>query len=109
MIGAAQADGFIDAEEQKRIFQSIDQMDLTTETKALVLDLIRQPVSIDEIVRGAHSMEQKTELYLVSAMIIDPDLDSEKQWLSNLAQALGIPADLASQLQLQAQQHMMAA
>ena len=62
MIGAAQADGHIDAEEQKRIFQSLDKMDLTTETKALVLDLIRQPVSIDEIAMGVDSVEQKTEL-----------------------------------------------
>ena len=109
MIGAAKADGHIDAEEQKRIFSSLDQMDLSTETKAMVFDLIRQPVSIAEISSGAETMEQKTELYLISSMVIDPDHPAEKQWLSNLAASLGLPEDLAMQLQRQAQQHLMAA
>jgi uncharacterized membrane protein YebE (DUF533 family) len=54
-------------------------------------------------------MEQKTELYLVACMIIDPDLQSEKQWLSNLATALSVPNDLAMQLEMQARQHLLAA
>jgi uncharacterized membrane protein YebE (DUF533 family) len=107
MIGAARADGHIDAEEQKNIYASIDRMDLSTETKAMVFDLIRHPVSIEEIASGAHTMEQKTELYLVSSMVIDPDHPSEKQWLSNLASLLGLPEELALQLQMQAQQHSL--
>lgn len=102
MIGAAQADGHIDAEEQRRIFESIAKMDLSLEVKATVLDLLRQPVSIGEIVKGAQTLEQKTELYLVSCMIIDAEHQSEKNWLTNLSQAMDLPADLAFQLQLQA-------
>lgn len=102
MIGAAQADGHIDAEEQRRIFQSINKMSLSSEVKATVLDLLGQPVSIEEIVKGAQTLEQKTELYLVSCMIIDSDQQSEKNWLTNLSQAMGLPADLAAQLQFQA-------
>ncbi|MBT8449349.1 MAG: tellurite resistance TerB family protein [Gammaproteobacteria bacterium] len=105
MIGAARADGHIDAQEQKNIYTSIDQMDLSTETKAMVFDLIRHPVSIEEIASGAHTMEQKTELYLVSSMVIDADHPAEKQWLNSLASLLGLPEELALQLQLQAQQH----
>ena len=109
MIGAAMADGQIDAEEQNRIFASIDQMDVSTETKAIVFDLFRQPVSIEEIASGAHTMEQKTEVYLLSSMVIDPDHPAEKQWLTDLAASLGLPQDLAMQLQLQAQQELLAA
>ena len=107
MIGAAKADGHIDAEEQKNIYTSMDKMDLTTETKAMVFDLIRNPVSIQEIASGAHTMEQKTELFLVSSMVIDPDHPAEKQWLNNLASSLGLPKELAIQLQLQARQNSL--
>ena len=109
MIGAAKADGQIDADEHNRIFSSIDEMSLSMENKALVLDLIRQPISIEEISQSAVTMEQKTELYLVSCMVSDPDHPAETQWLSNLAGALELPQDLAMQLQLQAKQHLMAA
>jgi uncharacterized membrane protein YebE (DUF533 family) len=109
MIGAAKADGQIDAEEQSRIFKSIDQMDLTTQTKAMVFDLIRHPVSIEEIASGAHTMEQKTEVYLLSSMVIEPDHPAEKQWLANLAESLGLPQDLAAHLQSQARQQLLAA
>jgi len=109
MIGAAKADGQIDAEEQSRIFAAIDKMDLSTETKAMVFDLIRQPVPVSEIAMGAHTMEQKTELYLVSSMVITPDHPAEKQWLDELSALLGLPQELAMQLQLQAQQHLQAA
>ena len=109
MIGAAKADGQIDADEHNRIFSSIEEMSLSTESKALVLDLIRQPISIEEITSAAVSMEQKTELYLVSCMVSDPDHPAEKQWLYKLSNSLGLPDDLAMQLQLQAKQHLMAA
>lgn len=109
MIGAARADGVLDGAEQDRIFSSIDQMELSTETKALVFDLIRQPVTVNEVASGAHTMEQKTELYLVSCMIIDIDHPAEKLWLDELSSALGLPATLAAELQNQARQNLMAA
>ena len=109
MIGAANADGHIDAQEQQRIFTAIDEMNLSTESKAMVFDLIRHPVSIDEIASGAHSMKQKSELYLVSSMVIDEDHPKEKQWLNDLASALALPDTLATQLRTEAQQHLMAA
>jgi uncharacterized membrane protein YebE (DUF533 family) len=104
MIAAAKADGHIDVAEQQRIFTAVEQMDLTAETKGLLFDLLRQPIAVDELVRGIQGMEQKTELYLASCLVIDPDHPAEQAHLEQLAQALQLEPELAQQLQWQAQQ-----
>lgn len=109
MIAAARADGHIDATEQQRIFDAINKMDLSTELKALMFDLLNKPITVDEIARGAVNLEQKSELYLVSCMIIDPDHTAEKAHLEDLTEKLNLPAGLVEQLHMQAQQTMAAA
>ena len=104
MIAAAKADGHIDATEQQNIFNAIEQMDLSTEMKATVFDLLRQPISVVDLTRGVDSLEQKSEVYLASCLVIDPDHADEKAHLDRLAIALALPNDLAMQLQWQAQQ-----
>jgi len=104
MIAAAKADGHINDIEQQRIFNAIEQMDLSVEMKALVFDLLRQPISVEEIAQGIDSLEEKSELYLASCLIIDPDHPLELAHLEQLAKALDLPPGLPQQLQLQAQQ-----
>jgi len=105
MIAAAKADGHIDNLEQERIFKAIEQMELSTELKALVFDLLRQPIPIEDITRGIESLEQKAEIYLASCMAIDPDDSREMLHLEQLSLALRLPPELAQQLRSQAQQH----
>ena len=109
MIAAAKANGHIDSSEQQHIFAAIDQMELTTEMKALVFDLLRKPITIDELVSGTKTLEQKSEVYLVTCMILNPDHTAEQVHLDRLGQALQLPTDLAQQLQIQAQQTMATA
>jgi uncharacterized membrane protein YebE (DUF533 family) len=104
MIAAAKADGHINDIEQQRIFNAIEQMDLSTEMKALVFDLLRQPISVAEIAQGIESLEEKSEIYLASCLAIDPDHPSELAHLEQLAQAFNLPGELAQQLQLQARE-----
>ena len=104
MIAAAKADGHIDAEEQQRIFDAVDQMALDNEVKGVVFDLLRQPISTAELTLGLDSLEQKSEVYLASCLAINPDHPSEKAYLQQLAQALALPVGLAEQIQMQAQQ-----
>ena len=106
MIAAARADGHIDASEQQRIYAALEKMDLSMEHKALIFDLLHQPITVSEIALGAINLEQKTELYLVSCMIIDPDHPAERAHLTELAEVLNLPSELAQQLQMQAQQTM---
>jgi uncharacterized membrane protein YebE (DUF533 family) len=106
MIAAARADGHIDAAEQQHIFDAIDKMELSTEMKAVVFDLLRQPISVNELAQGATSLEQKSEIYLASFLIVDHEHPAAKAHLAQLDRGLDLPAGLALQLQTQAQQAM---
>jgi uncharacterized membrane protein YebE (DUF533 family) len=107
MIAAARADGHIDAEEQKKIFQAVDQMELSGDAKAMLFDLLNKDITIEEIASGANGLEQKTELYLASCLAINPDHPSEQVHLENLALALELPAGLTEHLHSQAQQALL--
>ncbi len=109
MIACARADGHIDGTEQQQIFDAIDKMELSTDQKALMFDLLRRPISIDELAQGATGMEQKTELYLVSCLVADPAQTADRAHLAALADKLQLPAELAQQLQAQAQETLRAA
>ena len=109
MIAAARADGHIDATEQQRIFDTINKMELSTELKALLFDLLSEPIKVSEIAMGAVNLEQKTEIYLVSCMIIDPDHPAERAHLVELAEVLNLPEGLVEQLHTQAQRTLAAA
>ena len=59
MIAAAKADGHIDAQEQQRIFQAVEKMDLSAEEKGIVFDSLQKDISIYELVNGIDSLELK--------------------------------------------------
>lgn len=107
MIAAAKADGHIDAEEQRRIFKAVDQMELPGEVKAVLFDLLSKELPVEEIASGANGLEQKTELYLASCLAITPDHPAEKIYLEKLALALELPPGLAEHLQSQAHQALL--
>ncbi len=102
MIAVAKADGNIDAEEQDRIYDAIKKMEFTAEMKGLVFDLIRMDISVQDIASGVSDITQKSELYLASYLVIDPDQMCERIYLDNLAEALDLPMGLAKQLEAQA-------
>ena len=104
MIAAARSDGHIDAEEQKRIFAAVDRMDLSSEHKGFIFDCLQQDIPVQQLASAAASIEQKTELYLASSIVIDPDHPAELAHLEALAQALGLPKSLCLELDNQARQ-----
>jgi uncharacterized membrane protein YebE (DUF533 family) len=104
MIAAARADGHIDAQEQQRIFQAVEKMDLSSQDKAIVFDSLQKDISIQELVNGISSMELKAELYLASCLVINPDHPAEREHLDKLGAALALPKKLLQQLELQAHQ-----
>jgi uncharacterized membrane protein YebE (DUF533 family) len=104
MIAAARADGHIDAQEQQRIFQAVDKMELSSEDKGLVFDYLQKDISIQELAKSISSMELKAEIYLASCLVIDPDHPAEREHLDKLGSALALPKELLQQLELQAHQ-----
>ena len=103
MIAAAQADGHIDAVEQHRIFNVIREMDLSADVEGVILDLLQQPIAVEELAASAATIEQRSEIYLVSCLVIEPDQPYEQAYLGQLEAALELPEGLAEQLEWQAQ------
>ncbi|MPW30652.1 DUF533 domain-containing protein [Agarivorans sp. B2Z047] len=104
MIASAKADGHIDEQEQQRIFEALEQMELSEHVKSTLYQLMRQPISIGELASEVETIEQKSELYLASCFAINVDNAAEQAHLDGLAYALRLPFDLAEQLQKQAHQ-----
>jgi len=96
MIAAAKSDGHIDAEEQRRIFDKIDELALDAEAKAFIIDELRKPLDIDAVVRGAATPEAAVEIYAASALAIDPDDPAEQAYLAMLASRLKLDPGLRS-------------
>lgn len=102
MIGAARADGHIDAEERRRIFVQVGEMGLDAEAKAFVFDALEAPIGVSEVAQAATTPEQASELYLVSRLAMDPDDPAERAYLEALAHRLKLPAELVAHLDRQA-------
>ncbi|MEX2518025.1 MAG: tellurite resistance TerB family protein [Paracoccaceae bacterium] len=101
MIAAANADGHIDTDEKKQIFEAAERGDLDAEGKAFIFDAMRNPLSPGQIAALAKDQEQAAELYLAARVAIDPDHPEEKAFLKTLAQALSLPDGLVSHLDSQ--------
>jgi len=94
MIAAAKADGHIDADEQRRIFGKLDELDLDMEEKAFVMDELRKPLDIDAVVAAASTPELAVEIYAASVLAIDPDDPAEQAYLAMLASRLKLDPGL---------------
>ena len=98
MVGAAKADGHIDANEQKRLFAEVERLGLDADAKAYIFDLLTQDVDLYDLARAATTPEQGAEIYLAARLAIDPDEPSERAYLDALATRLGLPAELRAHL-----------
>jgi uncharacterized membrane protein YebE (DUF533 family) len=102
MVGAAKADGHVDADEQQRLFSEVERLGLDAEAKAFVFDLLSQPVDLAMVTSMVATQEQGAEVYLASRMAINPDVPAERAYLDALAARLKLPAELRAQLDKQA-------
>jgi uncharacterized membrane protein YebE (DUF533 family) len=99
MVAAAAADGHIDAEEQRTIFAKLDDANLASADKAALFDEMRNPSSIAAIAAQVDSLGLASDVYVASALVVDPQ-DRRAAWhLERLASALHLPADLARELE----------
>jgi uncharacterized membrane protein YebE (DUF533 family) len=95
MIGAAKADGRIDAAESAKIFGQIDALGLDPEEKSFLLTEIGKPQTAREIAATARTPEEAAEIYAVSVMAVNPHGAAEKGYLVELASHLRLEPGLA--------------
>jgi uncharacterized membrane protein YebE (DUF533 family) len=101
MIGAAKADGHIDAREQTAIFEHVEKLALDAESKAFVFDALNKPADIAAITAAVQGVEQATEMYLASKLIADGDHPGERMYMEALAHRLNLPKELVAHLEHQ--------
>lgn len=98
MVGAAKADGHIDAAEQRRLFAEVERLGLDADAKAYIFDLLTHDVDLYDLARAAATPEQRAEVYLAARLAIDADEPAERAYLDALAARLGLPAELRASL-----------
>lgn len=102
MIAATKADGHIDAEEQRLIFARLDELSLSTEEKAFVMDELRKPLDIDAVVTAATTPELALEIYAASFLAMEPDDPAEQAYLALLASRLKLDPGLKAAVEEEA-------
>jgi len=103
MIAAAKADGHIDAEESRRIFEAVEKSGLGAEEKAFLFRAMNDPADPEALARLAASREQAAELWLAARMAALPDQPAERRFLDELADRLGLDPGLKAALEREAQ------
>lgn len=98
MIAAAKADGHVDAEEQRRLFEQVDRQGFDNETKAWMFDELRREHNVASLARAAQGQEQAAELYLAARLAIEPDDPREEAFLRELSARLDLPGELVEHL-----------
>ncbi|MDD5394219.1 MAG: DUF533 domain-containing protein [Thiothrix sp.] len=96
MIAAAKADGHVDSTEMENIRQRMGEMALDADVNDMILTELTQPLSASDIAALANGdLAVATEIYLVSAAVIDAANDAEQAYLKDLRVALQLPETAA--------------
>lgn len=103
MVAAAKADGHVDEDERKRIFDGIARLGLQDAAVQRLSAEIDAPVDAASVAAGADSPEAAAEIYLASLLVIDQGHPTERKYLEDLARHLGLDAALVTELEKQAQ------
>ena len=101
MISAAMADGHIDVEEQTLIFRRIAELDLPDHEKSVILDELRHPASVEQLVEQCTDLATSLEVYAASVLAIDTSCPAGRVYLENLAELLALPPVLVRNVQQQ--------
>ncbi len=101
MVGAAKADGHIDAAEQQHVFEQVERLALDGEAKAAVFDLITRPLDLSQLDASVGNEAQRAEIYLAARLATDGDHPGERAYLDALAARLQLAAPLREHLENQ--------
>jgi uncharacterized membrane protein YebE (DUF533 family) len=103
MITAANADGHIDENERQRIYQQVDNFDLSNADKASLFDERRHPLSLQEKVKSVPDSQTVIEVYAASLLAIDEQQAASQIYLNRLASSILMPAEWVKALHVQAE------
>lgn len=96
MIAAAASDGHMDSDEQDRVFNEAEKLNLSQQDKARLFDELRNPRDLQQIVTDVGNPETAVEVYAASLIAIDEQRPEGQAYLRSLAMALELPAELVT-------------
>jgi uncharacterized membrane protein YebE (DUF533 family) len=99
MVAAAQADGVIDEDEQRRLAGRLDQLGMSAADRRALVEQLTTPVDPREIVNAASSPELGLQIYAASVLATTVDTPAERNYLDQLANALNIDPQLKAQVE----------
>ncbi len=92
MIAAAHADGVLDRQERENILARFEAVGLSKEERSFLVQELLSPASMETIVSYVDSPELAREVFAASLLAMEVDCEVEKEYLANLAGALGLAA-----------------
>jgi uncharacterized membrane protein YebE (DUF533 family) len=99
MIGAAKADGHMDANESQKIFSQIETANVSSQEKMLLMQEIANPLDLRLIAQASQTPQDAAQIYLAALLVCENRKPSEQDYFSSLAAALRIDPALAGTLQ----------
>ncbi len=96
MVAAAKADGHVDSAELENIRKQLADMGLAGDVNDMILEALTQPLGAKDIAAlAAGDQAVATEIYLISAAVIDTSNEAEQAYLADLRAALQLPEEAA--------------
>jgi len=102
MIAAARADGKLDGDERRALFEHVGKLDLPEAERAELYAALERPVEIQTLVVAATTQAQAVEIYTASLLAIEVDTPAERGYLAMLAAALRLPDALVAHIHREA-------
>lgn len=104
MIGAAAADGRIDANEQQKILGSLSQVGLSADAEEFLARELNSPATAESLAGDVKTGHEAVQVYTAARIAVDPDTRGEQMFLAELAQRLGIDDQLKGHIDMAATQ-----
>ena len=98
MIQAAKADGQIDQQEMQRIGGKLDEAGESREARDFVMREMGGPADINALCQAVGSEQEAVEVYAAALMAIEVDTQAEQAYVAELANALGLDAQMVAHI-----------
>jgi uncharacterized membrane protein YebE (DUF533 family) len=108
LVGAAKADGHVDARERQLIEGELVKLTSDVEVQHWLQTELNKPLDPAEIARAASTPEMAAEMYVASVLMVDEEHFMERAYLEELARQLKLDPALKTELEAQVRQELLA-
>ncbi|MDZ4337336.1 MAG: tellurite resistance TerB family protein [Pseudomonas sp.] len=108
LVGAAKADGHVDARERQLIEGELVKLTTDAELQHWLQAELNKPLDPAEIARAASTPEMAAEMYIASVLMVDEEHFMERAYLEELARQLKLDPALKAELEAQVRQELVA-